>query len=66
MRISPVKCYVDYAQHGRGIGSVRMAHAICEAPHLGRKIYLAIVLEWNTTSRRLLGKFGFEHWGVLA
>lgn len=64
-RTAEISYYVDYAQHGQGIGSALMAHAIREAPRLGRKIYLAIVLEWNMPSRRLLEKFGFERWGYL-
>ncbi len=64
-RTAEVSYYVDYGQHGRGIGSMLMAHAIRQAPSLGRKIYLAILLEWNMPSRRLLEKFGFERWGYL-
>jgi L-amino acid N-acyltransferase YncA len=64
-RTAEISYYVDYSQHGRGIGSALLAHAIREAPRLGRKIYIAILLEWNTPSQRLLEKFGFERWGYL-
>jgi len=64
-RTAEISYYVDYSQHGRGIGSALLAHAIREAPRLGRRIYIAILLEWNMPSRRLLEKFGFERWGYL-
>lgn len=64
-RTAEVSYYVDYAHHGRGIGSALMAQAMTDAPRIGKKIYLAILLEWNTASRRLLEKFGFEQWGYL-
>lgn len=64
-RTAEISYYVDYSQHGRGIGSALLAHAIGQAPLLGRHIYLAILLEWNTVSQRLLQKFDFECWGYL-
>lgn len=64
-RTAEVSYYMDYDQRGRGIGSALLAHAIRAAPRLGRKVYIAILLEWNTPSQRLLEKFGFERWGFL-
>lgn len=34
VRTAEISCYVDYAQHGQGIGSSLMAHAIRESPRL--------------------------------
>ncbi|MBI4730855.1 MAG: N-acetyltransferase [Chloroflexi bacterium] len=65
VRTAEVSYYVDYAHHGRGIGSALMAHALEDVSRLGKKVYLAILLEWNTGSIRLLEKFGFEQWGYL-
>ena len=62
-RTAEVSYYVDYACHGMGIGSTLLEHAIAESPRLGRKILVAILLEWNTASIKLLKKFGFEQWG---
>jgi phosphinothricin acetyltransferase len=42
-----------------------MAHALEDVPRIGKKVYLAILLAWNTGSLRLLEKFGFERWGYL-
>lgn len=64
-RTAEVSYYVDYGFHGRGIGSALMAHALEDAPRIGKKVYLAILLEWNKGSIRLLEKFGFERWGYL-
>ncbi len=64
-RTAEVSYYVDYSRHGRGIGSALLAHALQDAPRIGKKVYLAILLEWNTASRNLLEKFGFEKWGYL-
>ena len=62
-RTGEVSYYEDYSQHGRGIGSALMHHAIQDAPRTGRKVFIAILLEWNIASIKLLQKFGFEQWG---
>ncbi len=64
-RTAEVSYYVDYGHHGGGIGSALLAHALADAPRLGKKVYIAILLERNTGSIRLLEKFGFERWGYL-
>ncbi len=62
-RTGEVSYYVDYAAQRRGIGSALMQYAIQDAPRTGRRVFLAILLEWNTASIRLLEKFGFQEWG---
>jgi len=64
-RTAEISYYVDYACHGKGVGSALMQHARDDANRIGKRIYLAILLEWNTGSIRLLEKFGFEKWGYL-
>lgn len=64
-RTAEVSYYVDYAAHGQGIGSALLAHALADAARIEKKVFLAIVLEWNVASVRLLNKFGFERWGTL-
>ena len=59
-RTAQVSYYVDYAWHGKGIGSAFMQYAISECPRLGKKVMLAILLETNIPSIKLLEKFGFE------
>jgi L-amino acid N-acyltransferase YncA len=64
-RTAEVSYYVDYAHHGQGIGSALMARAIAQAPRAGKRILLAIVLEGNAASIRLLEKYQFARWGFL-
>lgn len=60
-----VSYYVDYAHHKKGIGSALLAHAIVEAPRISKHVFIAILLEWNVASMRLLEKYGFDRWGYL-
>ncbi len=64
-RTRELSYYVDYARHGRGIGTALMEHALQDLPHTGAQVLLAIVLEWNLASIHLLEKFSFERWGYL-
>ena len=64
-RTGEVSYYVDYACRGRGIGSALLGHALADAGRIGKKVYLAILLEVNTASLRLLEKHGFQRWGYL-
>jgi L-amino acid N-acyltransferase YncA len=64
-RTAEVSYYVDYTQHSRGIGSALMEYALQDARRIGKKVYLAFVLEMNTSSARLLEKFEFTRWGYL-
>jgi len=60
-----VSFYVDFAAHGKGIGSALLAYAIEAAKRLGYAHLLAIVIETNVGSVALLRKFGFVEWGRL-
>jgi L-amino acid N-acyltransferase YncA len=64
-RTAEVSYYVDYAHHSQGIGSTLLAHALADATRIDKQVYLAILLEWNTSSVRLLEKYSFEKWGYL-
>lgn len=64
-RTAEVSYYVDYARQGIGIGSALMQAALDDCPRIEKKVLLAIVLEWNAPSIKLLEKFGFEKWGYL-
>ncbi len=63
--VKEVSYYIDHNYMGQGIGSALLAHAILEAPTLHIKNYIAIVLDQNTASIKLLEKFGFQLWGHL-
>jgi phosphinothricin acetyltransferase len=64
-RTAEISYYVDYACHRRGVGSALMKVAISESPRLGKSVLVAILLEWNIPSIKLVEKFSFEKWGYL-
>jgi L-amino acid N-acyltransferase YncA len=64
-RTAEISYYVDYNLHRQGIGSALLQHALEDAKRIGKKVYLAFLLEGNTPSLRLLEKFGFERWAYL-
>ena len=53
----------DFQQ--KGIGSALLWHATTLCKELGFKTLLAILIDRNTASKRLLEKYGFEQWGFL-
>lgn len=57
--------YLDHAHLGKGIGTALMQWAISYSRDQGTRILLAIVLENNSASIRLLEKFKFGQWGFL-
>jgi L-amino acid N-acyltransferase YncA len=60
-----ISYYVDTVHQGRGIGSSLVHHALQACPLLGIKNVVAVVIDRNEGSRRLLEKMGFEQWGFL-
>lgn len=60
-----LSCYVDESQQGRGIGSSLITHAIIESPKLGIKNLVAVVIDRNIASQKMLERLGFEKWGYL-
>lgn len=64
-RTGEISYYVDTAWQGKGVGSGLMDYALSDAMRIDIKIFLAIVLEWNIASIKLLEKYKFERWGYL-
>ena len=62
-KIAEISFYLDYAYHGMGLGSIFVEHIISDCERLGKETLLAILLDINTASIRLLEKFNFEKWG---
>lgn len=62
-RVAEISYYLDYSQHGKGIGSALMDYAISDCPRIEKDSLLAILLDINKQSIGLLKKFGFEQWG---
>jgi L-amino acid N-acyltransferase YncA len=60
-----ISYYVDTVHQGQGVGSAIVRHALQACPSLGIKNVVAVVIDRNLSSRRLLEKMGFEQWGFL-
>jgi phosphinothricin acetyltransferase len=58
-------CFVREGWRGKGIGNELVPYLLREAKKLGFRTLIAIVLENNSVSRRLLEKHGFQQWGFL-
>jgi phosphinothricin acetyltransferase len=58
-----VSFYLRKDRQGQGIGSQLLEYAIEQARGIGIKTLIAILLEPNTPSIRLLEKFKFRKWG---
>ena len=64
-RVAEISYYVDYDLHRQGIGEALMEFTIAEARRLQKEVLLAILLDINLPSIRLLEKFNFQRWGHL-
>ncbi len=62
-RTVEVSYYVSGANRGKGIGSALLERTLVECHRLGYQTLVAILLEVNEPSIRLLKRFGFEEWG---
>lgn len=60
-----ISYYIDASNRGEGIGSRLVQHALSEAPTLGFTHLLAVLMDVNSASIRLLEKHQFERWGHL-
>ncbi len=60
-----VSYYVAEEAHRRGIGSALLLRAVDMARSLGMRNLVAILLETNLASRKLLERAGFVQWGFL-
>ena len=62
-RVAEISYYVDFALHQKGIGSALIHHALSDCKRIGKNTLLAILLDINTPSIKILEKFGFKRWG---
>jgi L-amino acid N-acyltransferase YncA len=60
-----ISYYIHKDYQRQGIGTKMMEFAIEKSEELNFKNLIAILLEWNTPSIKLLEKFGFIQWGCL-
>ncbi len=57
--------YVDTTHQRQGVGSELVARALEVGPTLGIKNIVAVLIDRNDASRKLLEKLGFQKWGYL-
>lgn len=60
-----ISYYIHNDYQRQGIGTKMMEFAIEKSKEMNLKNLIAILLEWNIPSLRLLEKFGFKEWGYL-
>lgn len=63
--IAEISYYIHKDYQRLGIGSQMMDFTINQAKELGFRDLVAILLEWNIPSVKLLKKFSFTEWGRL-
>ena len=64
-KIAEISFYIDYSYHNLGIGYSLISHVISDCERIGKEALLAILLDINKPSIKLLKKFNFEEWGHL-
>lgn len=60
-----ISYYVDTACQRQGIGSALITHALHVCPSLHIKNVIAVIIDRNEASKKLLEKLGFQQWGYL-
>jgi L-amino acid N-acyltransferase YncA len=60
-----ISIYLDGAFQRKGIGSALISHALEACPTLEIKNVVAVVIDQNEGSRKLLENLGFQQWGHL-
>ncbi|MCK5857441.1 MAG: N-acetyltransferase [Bacteroidales bacterium] len=63
--VAEISYYIDYSYHNKGIGFEMLDYAIGDCGRIGKESLLAILLDINQESVRILEKFGFKKWGYL-
>jgi phosphinothricin acetyltransferase len=60
-----ISCYIDGRCQGKGVGAELVNHALAVSPSLGIKNIVAVLIDCNASSRKLVEKLGFQQWGHL-
>lgn len=61
--VAEISYFIDYDHHGKGLASALIQHAISDCHRINKKHLLAVLLDINKKSIRLLEKFNFSKWG---
>ena len=60
-----ISYYVEVSHQGQGVGRLLVSHAIDACVALGIKNLIAVVIDRNVASQKLLEALGFQRWGHL-
>ena len=60
-----ISCYVDGNNQQRGVGRELISHALEASASLGIRNIVAVLIDRNEASRKLVEKLGFQQWGYL-
>jgi L-amino acid N-acyltransferase YncA len=60
-----ISYYVDSNFQRQGVGQTLLRHAIEVCPALNIKNIIAVIIDRNESSRKILEKLGFEQWAYL-
>lgn len=64
-KIAEISFFINYSYHGLGIGSELISYIISDCKRIEKESLIAILLDINKSSIKLLEKFEFEEWGHL-
>ena len=62
---SEISYYIDSNFQHQGVGSKLLSHILQLCPSLGIKNIIAVIIERNEGSKKLMEKLGFEQWAYL-
>jgi len=62
---SEISYYIDSDFQRQGIGRALICHAVEACPTLNIKNIIAVIIDRNEASKKLLEKLGFEQWAYL-
>lgn len=62
-QVAEISYYIDYAHHGKGVGTKLIQFVLDDCPRIDKKYLLAILLDLNKSSVGILEKFQFTQWG---
>lgn len=60
-----ISYYIDSNFQRQGVGGTIISHALSACPSLNIKNIIAVIIDRNEPSRKLLEKLGFEQWAYL-
>jgi L-amino acid N-acyltransferase YncA len=60
-----ISYYIDHSYQHQGVGSALVSHAMGACPTLGIKNLIAVLIDQNKASQKLLEKLDFQQWGYL-